>query len=126
MEILEQKPITNLEAKKIMDKKEKDEIRQLTYMQSISLEFLRKATAKINLKAQEEIAKKLQGEIPILKENHIASILNKPPKDIDDVDVLFSKERIMLDKSMKEKIVKIMKWNTSYILFKNLTLITFI
>ncbi|OYT34950.1 MAG: hypothetical protein B6U87_01230 [Candidatus Aenigmarchaeota archaeon ex4484_52] len=107
MEIIEKKPITLLEAKEILNKREKNEEKELSHMQSITLEFLRKKTSKLDIKKQKEIYEKLNKEVPELKENQIISILNTPPKDVDELDVIFSKERIILDKPKKEKIIKI-------------------
>ncbi|MCK5040455.1 MAG: hypothetical protein KAR87_05810 [Candidatus Aenigmarchaeota archaeon] len=109
MNIIEEKLTTNTQTLKILEDREKNQENPLSRMQMISLDFLKKATEKLKAKEENGIIEKLKSEVPVLKENHIIAILNCPPKDEEDVDVLFSKERLSLEKDSAAKIVEIVK-----------------
>ncbi|RLG14209.1 MAG: hypothetical protein DRN66_02660 [Candidatus Nanohalarchaeota archaeon] len=109
MNAIEEKMITNAETLKLLEAREKFQDAPLSRMQMITVDFLKKETSKINVKKEKEVAEMLAKQVPSLKEFHIISILNCPPKDAEDVDVIFSKERISLDKAAKDKIVEIVK-----------------
>ena len=109
MNIIEEKLITNEETLKMLKEREKVKDASLSRMQMITIDFLKKEISKFNKNNETEIAKKLAEEIPLLKEIHIISILNCLPKDKEDIDVLFSKERISLDTESKDKIIELVK-----------------
>ncbi|MCK5176760.1 MAG: hypothetical protein KAQ92_03480, partial [Candidatus Aenigmarchaeota archaeon] len=99
METLEEKTTTNLDAFEIIKERESTQEAPLSRMQMITLDYLAKTTSQFNAKNKKEVAQKLANEIPKLKEDQIIAILNCVPKDEEDIDVLFSKERINLEKS---------------------------
>ncbi|MCK5477223.1 MAG: hypothetical protein KAI55_04855 [Candidatus Aenigmarchaeota archaeon] len=109
MDVIEEKTITNLDAFEIIKKRESTQEAPLSRMQMITLDYLAKTTSQFNEKNKKEIAEKLANEISKLKEDYIIAILNCVPKDEDDVEVLFSKERINLEKSELTQIVQIVK-----------------
>ena len=109
MDVIEEKTITNLDAFEIIKKRESTQEAPLSRMQMITLDYLAKTTSQFNEKNKKEIAEKLGNEISKLKEDHIIAILNCVPKDEEDLDVLFSKERINLEKSELTQIVQIVK-----------------
>lgn len=105
MKILDEKIITNSEAKEILEirKKEKD----LIYEQKIALDFLEK-TCKISKTVFDKLIAGLS-EIRILKPRHMALLINNLPMTEDEVKQIFVKERTNLKKDEIKKIVEIMQ-----------------
>ena len=104
--------ITNVEAKLILQatdrrNKDVDEAVELGHEQKVTLDYLRNV-AKVN-KSDIEDAKKKLTELGVLKEHQIIMLLNLLPKDKDEIDVIFQKERTTLTKDQIEKILEIVK-----------------
>ncbi|MEA3229334.1 MAG: hypothetical protein U9P44_00305 [archaeon] len=111
LKVVSEKSISFAEAKKILDAKEKslhENSKELGYEQKITQEYLR-SIAVVDVKTAEEVEKKLLEEIPTLKEHQIFMILNLLPENEEDVELLFAKERIKLEKDQTDKIVKIIE-----------------
>lgn len=88
MEIKEERLITNVEAKEILEKREKEG--ELKYEQANALKHLKKFT-----KIEKEKALKLVDElkkIEKLRKRHIVTIVNFLPEDKDDLRVVLHKD----------------------------------
>ena len=104
--------ITNVEAKLILQatdrrNKDVDEAVELGHEQKVTLDYLRNF-AKASKSDLEEGKKKL-AELGVLKEHQIIMLLNLLPKNKDEIDVIFQKERTTLTKDQTEKILDIVK-----------------
>lgn len=112
MHKLESVLITNVEAKLILQaadrrNKEEDADAELGHEQKITLDYLRNF-AKAS-KADIEEAKKKLDELGFLKEHQVIMLLNCLPKNKDEVDVIFLKERATLNEEQTGKILAITK-----------------
>ncbi|MCD6216025.1 MAG: hypothetical protein J7J92_03050 [Candidatus Aenigmarchaeota archaeon] len=105
MKILDEKIITNFEAKKIIEERKKE--KDLNYEQKITIDFLEKS-CKITKTVFEKLVKQLS-EIQILKPRHVALLINNLPMTEDEVKQIFAKERTNLKKDEIKKIVEIMQ-----------------
>ncbi|MDY6770521.1 MAG: hypothetical protein SV186_01030 [Candidatus Nanohaloarchaea archaeon] len=97
----ESDPIEALET--LADKEDEGELR---HPQQIGLEYLRK-NAKIKDRESYEELKDELAEIDSLKEKHIIKILDILPKHEEEVEALFSKERVKLDDEEIQQIIDI-------------------
>ena len=88
MEVIKEEPVTNVEAREILEERSKD--RELSYEQNNALEHLKKFAnvpkEKI-LQLKEELKK-----IERLKPEHIAMICNFLPKDKDELRKVLYKD----------------------------------
>ena len=98
----EAKPVTLAEVKNILTKINKDR-KELLYEQRTALDHAQKFS-KLSLKKTEELIKELQ-KIEIIQENHAYKIADILPKNIDDLKVIFAKERISLGEAEGKKIL---------------------
>jgi DNA-directed RNA polymerase subunit F len=87
MEVLEERAITDAEAKDILEKKRKDA--ELKYEQKNALENLKKFT-KIDFERVKVLVEEL-GKLN-LRERQIIAIANFLPQDTDDLKVVLQKE----------------------------------
>jgi len=102
MEIKSEKPVTWVEAKKIMEKKAKE--RELGYEQKAALDFLRKFT-----KLKEKEARELEAElkkIEKLSEEERVKIINLLPATEDELNLILETELPEEDKKTILKLVK--------------------
>ena len=105
MEIKSENTIQFSEVKQILAKRE--EQRELGYEQKITLAYLKtvyKAAPTKVAKCIEELKK-----IEKLNERQISIIVNMLPRDLDDLRVLFSNERIDMSAEEKQKILDTVK-----------------
>ncbi len=103
MEIKSETTIPSAEVRKVLAEKGKD--KELGYEQKVTLDYLNK-----NSKISQTKLNKLQTELKAiekLSDRHIAVIVGFLPKDLDDLRVLFSNERVDLTPTEKEKILEI-------------------
>jgi DNA-directed RNA polymerase subunit F len=112
MRKLESTMITNVEAKLILqatDRRNKDisEETELGHEQNVTLDYLRNF-AKANKSDIEEAKKKLE-ELDFLKEHQIIALLNLIPKNKEELDVIFQKERLSLNEEQITKILSTLK-----------------
>ena len=105
MQITDQKYVSYIEAKKILEKKTKE--KELTYEQKNALEYLRKF-CKLSEKKAEELYEKLEKHGK-LKEKYIAMVVNMIPTTADELKILFSNEIINLSDADREEILKLVK-----------------
>lgn len=105
MEIINEKPVSVADVKKILEAKAKE--KKLGYEQNNVLEYLKKF-CKLSQKDAEQMIKNL-GKIEKLKDRHIMTIVNNLPQDLDDLRLLFANERINLSQDEKTKILDIIK-----------------
>jgi len=105
MEIINEKPVSIVEVKKILEAKAKE--KKLGYEQNNVLEHLRKF-CKLSKKNAEQMIENL-GKIEKLKDKHIMTIVNNLPEDLDDLRLLFTNERITISQDDKKKILEIVK-----------------
>lgn len=103
MDIVNEEDVTAIDAKEIMNKREKEG--ELVYEQKICLEYLDKV---IHIKNVEELVEELK-KITILRPRHIALIVNILPDTEDEVNMLFSKELVNLKKDEINQIVEAVK-----------------
>lgn len=105
MEIKNEKPVSVVEVKKVLETKAKD--KKLGYEQNNALEYLRKF-CKFPLKKAEDMVEALS-KIEKLKDKHIMNIVNNLPRDLDDLRLLFANDRVDLSQDDKKKILDIVK-----------------
>ncbi len=105
MEITNEEIISMQEAKKIMEAREKE--KDLVYEQKICIEFMAKTSCLTDAKLKS--IKDELGHIAILKQRHIAMILDVMPDTDEEVDALFNKERTNLKKEESRQIAEIVK-----------------
>ncbi|MFH1127174.1 MAG: hypothetical protein ABIG84_04765 [archaeon] len=100
MKIIETKPIPFLEVREVLTKMEKE--KELGHEQKITLDYLRTVTTldEKELKAVREELSKIEG----IKDHQIITLVNMLPKDVDEINTLFMKERMKLE---PDKIAKI-------------------
>ena len=104
MEITMEEDISMHEAKRIMEERKKQ--RDLVYDQKICLEYLEKVSRMTPTQIK-NLTEELE-KVPILKQRYIALILNVMPDTEEEVEALFSKERINLKKEEIKQIVDIL------------------
>jgi len=105
MKILENKPITMAEAKEILIGEEKS--KELTYEQKLAVEHLKKFT-----KLSPEDAKKATEELSSvlrMSQDTLVQILNILPKNVDELRMIFARERFSLKDEEITKILEILK-----------------
>ena len=105
MKVHGEKFISWAEARKILEKKEKD--KELGYEQKNALEHLRKFS-KLSEKKAEEMADELR-KPGKLSEKQIMAIINLLPEDMDDIRLLFAHEIANLSEDDKKKIINTVK-----------------
>jgi DNA-directed RNA polymerase subunit F len=107
MNIIEEKVVTDVEAKELLEKREKES--ELKFEQKNALENLRKFAA-----VEKEKIDKLSEELKAvehLREKHIIAIANFLPEDKDDLRVVLHKEYTNFTQEEIEKILQIIKNN---------------
>lgn len=105
MEIENEKIVSWVEAKKIMEKRSKES--ELGYEQKNALDHLRKF-CKLTEKKAEEMFESLK-QIEKLNERQKMNIINMMPKDSDELRLLFANEIITLSEDDRKKILSIVK-----------------
>lgn len=103
MKVVKRDLTDQLAALDMLDDLDEDELKPA---QRAGLEFLRKNTKIQDRGSLEELTEEFQ-EIDGLKDKHIIKLLELLPTHIEELDVLFSKERIKLDESQKQQIIDI-------------------
>jgi len=88
MEVVYEEPITNVEAKEILEKRSKET--ELKYEQNNALEHLRKFT-EMDPEKIEKLKSELQ-KIKKLRPEHIVSICNFLPKNKEELRVVLYKD----------------------------------
>jgi DNA-directed RNA polymerase subunit F len=107
MNILDEKVVTDIEAKELLEKREKES--ELKFEQKNTLEILRKFVT-----AEKENVDKLVEELKTvehLRDKHIVEIANFLPEDKDDLRVVLHKEYTNFTPEEIEKILQIVKNN---------------
>ncbi len=105
MKITERAESDPIEALEVLSEKEERDS-EFRHAQQIGLEYLRK-NAKIRDRDSFEELKEELGEIESLKPKHIIKILEILPEREEEVQAMFSKERIKLDDSEISRIIEI-------------------
>jgi DNA-directed RNA polymerase subunit F len=103
MGITMEEDVSMHDAKRILEDRKNQ--RDLIYDQKICVEYLDKV-AKLTPTQLKNLTEELE-KISILKQRHIALILNMMPDTEEEVDALFSKERTNLKKEEVKQIVDI-------------------
>lgn len=104
-EILNEKIITNAEAKEILRERAKE--KELGYEQKNALEYLKKYD-KLTAKKAQELFESLE-KIKKLRETQIISIINLLPKDKDDLRLILEKDYNNLTEEEKNLILENVK-----------------
>ncbi|MEM7826543.1 MAG: RNA polymerase Rpb4 family protein [Candidatus Aenigmatarchaeota archaeon] len=107
MKVLSEKEIPDIEAKEILERREKEG--ELKYEQKVTLTLLRKF-----VKVEPEKIKKLMEELKSverLREKQIVAIANFLPEDKDDLRAILHKEYTAFTQDEIEKILEIVKRN---------------
>ncbi len=105
MEIKGERFVSWSEAKKILEKKSREN--ELGYEQKNALEHLRKFSS-LKDKETNDMVDELK-KIGKLRERHIVSIINMLPKDMEDLRLLFANEIVTISEDDKKKILSIVK-----------------
>ncbi len=111
LKTISETPVTFAEAKSVLEGKEKElkkNERELGHEQRITLEYLR-VIPILDKNTSEETAKNLLEAVPTLKEHQVIMIIDTLPDCEEDVEVLFAKERLKLDKDQIVKVAEIIK-----------------
>ncbi|MHC1609731.1 MAG: RNA polymerase Rpb4 family protein [Candidatus Methanofastidiosia archaeon] len=102
--IIDDKYITQSHAKEIL--RQREEVGELLYEQKTALNTIQKFT-KISSEQAEEMMTRLAEEVPRIKVENIIKIIDLMAQDKEDLNVIFSKERIILTEDEITKIVDI-------------------
>jgi len=102
--IINEQNVTQAEAKTILETREA--IAEPLYEQRIALGLIHKFT-NITTEQASEMTTRLSEEVPRIKNENIVKIIDLLPKDNDDLNVIFSKERIILTDDEVTKILEI-------------------
>lgn len=105
MNILTERVVTDLEAKELLEKREKGS--ELKYEQKNALEILRKFV-KSEPEKIKAVLNELKG-IEKLRDKQMAAIVNFLPQDKDDLRVILHKEYSNFSEEEIEKIIEIVK-----------------
>ncbi|OYT42743.1 MAG: DNA-directed RNA polymerase subunit F [Candidatus Aenigmarchaeota archaeon ex4484_224] len=105
MEILEERIITNEEAREILEKRAKEG--EMTYEQKKSLEILRKFK-KIDEKKARQLFEELKKNKK-LREFQIVQIVNLLPEDNDDLRTILQKDYSLLSEDEVKQILELVK-----------------
>tara|TARA_Y100000310_G_C20665993_1_gene807518 strand:- start:401 stop:706 length:306 start_codon:yes stop_codon:yes gene_type:complete len=99
---IEMKPLSMIEAKKIVEASEEDNKETLSFM---------KKFIKITEKKAEELKKELEGlEMMKIKEEHIVKIIDLIPEDASDLNKIFTD--VSLDENETNKLLETIKKHT--------------
>jgi DNA-directed RNA polymerase subunit F len=105
MKIIEIKATTMAEAKEIVLAKEKE--KELGYEQKLAAEHLKKFT-KLKAEDAEKFVKELSASLRMAPET-MATIANILPQTIDEVRLIFAREKFSLKEEEISKILEIVK-----------------
>lgn len=103
--LLEEKPISNSEAKTILDALAKSS-EELNYEQRIAVDYLSKFV-NINTKKLQKLIDELLNLNPKIKPELAVKIADLQPKDEEDVRAIFAKERFTLTKEEIKAILEL-------------------
>lgn len=101
--VLESEPIPIAKVKKLLN--EFSQEKELLYEQNLTLDHVTKFS-KASAKNAEELIAKLEKEKD-LKKKHAVRIADLMPEDLDDLRLLFAKERIAIKNDEMESILEI-------------------
>ena len=107
MNVVEEKIITDIEAKELLEKREKES--EPKFGQKNTLEVLRKFVNVEKVKI-EKLVEELK-TVEHLREKHIVEIANFLPEDKDDLRVVLHKEYTNFTPEEIEKILQVIKNN---------------
>lgn len=96
--------MTQSEARAILEARES--IAEPLYEQRIALDIIHKFT-KITEEQGLEMLNRLEEGVPRIKEDNIVKIIDIMPTDKEDLNLIFSKERIILTDDEVNKILEI-------------------
>jgi DNA-directed RNA polymerase subunit F len=91
--IIDEQYVTQARAKEILERREEES--EPLYEQKTALSILHRFT-HISASDAEEMVDKIREGVPRIKIENIVKIVDLMPQDKDDLNVLFSKERITL------------------------------
>lgn len=106
MDVISERLVTDIEAKKLLEGRKKD-VEELKYEQKNALDILKKFV-KIDQKKVEELIAELQ-KIEKLRDRHIVSIVNVLPQDADDLRTVLQKEYSSLSNEEVDLILQTVK-----------------
>jgi len=107
MNVLEEKVITDVEAKELLEKREKEA--ELKFEQKNALDVLKKFS-NVEKEKIDKLVEELK-TIEHLREKHIIAIANFLPEDKDDLRIVLHKEYTNFTPEEIEKILQIIKSN---------------
>jgi DNA-directed RNA polymerase subunit F len=107
MNVLDEKIITDVEAKELLGKREKET--ELKFEQKNAVEILRKFS-NVEKEKIDKLVDELKN-IEHLREKHIVAIANFLPEDKDDLRIVLHKEYTNFTPEEIEKILQIIKNN---------------
>jgi DNA-directed RNA polymerase subunit F len=107
MNILDEKVVTDTEAKELLEKREKQS--ELKFEQKNTLEILRKFVT-VEKEKLDKLVEELK-TVEHLRDKHIVEIANFLPEDKDDLRVVLHKEYTNFTPEEIEKILQIVKNN---------------
>ncbi len=106
MKIISEKEITNVEAREILENREREG--EIIYEQKNALSILRKF--EVNAERIKKLVEELRS-VERLREKQIVAIANFPPEDKDDLRLILHKEYTVFTPEEIEKILEIVKRN---------------
>ncbi|MCJ7450605.1 MAG: hypothetical protein MUP58_02590 [Candidatus Nanohaloarchaeota archaeon QJJ-9] len=105
MKVLKREHEDPVKALELLSGEDRDSLKQ---RQKMCLEFLRRNLKIRDRESFDEMKEELSS-LDKLKEKHVIKILEALPTHEEEVNALFSKERVKLDDSMREKIIETCK-----------------
>lgn len=108
MNVIEEKLVTDAEAKELLEKREKDG--ELKFEQKNAVDVLRNFLKNSEKEKIDKVVSELK-EVEHLREKHIVEIANFLPEDKDDLRVVLHKEYTNFTPEEIEKILQIVKNN---------------
>lgn len=107
-EILDKKPLTIMELKSELEKAQKRD-EELGFRAGKALDYAN-TFVSLSKKAHDELKKKLEDlNIPRLKEDQQAKIVDMLPKSVAELDVILQGYTITVNKENKQKIINVVK-----------------
>jgi DNA-directed RNA polymerase subunit F len=97
--------VTLAEVKEMLDAQAED--RELSPEQKIALDHVNK-NVKVSAHKAQKLVKELR-ELSFVSEAHAVKVADLMPTHIDDIRVLFAKERSAVDKKQLEQIIKLVE-----------------
>ncbi len=109
LKTISERPVSAANARKVLEDKEKERHeaeKELGYEQKITLEYLR-SMPMVSAEVAEEAFNSLKEAVPDFKDHQAVMILDMMPRNEEEMQLLFAKERLKISKEQIEKTLEI-------------------